>query len=79
MSQEQPCGICQGLGFRSLDDRQLDPAFNVWGLTRRIHSNGRVTWEGDCATCRSTGIALKSPEPQQGYWARLNPFGYQPR
>ena len=72
MSEQPVCNICRGLGFRSLDDQKLDPMFNVWGLTRRTHAGGRVTWEGPCIPCDGTGL---SPKPQQGYENRVGPFG----
>lgn len=54
-SRTLPCPICHGLGFVSHDDRQTGPGFNFTGLTRRVHPDGRVTWEGDCVWCKATG------------------------
>ena len=46
-----PCPACHGLGFVSHDEKHLNEAFNIWGLTRHAHADGRVTWEGDCRIC----------------------------
>jgi len=72
------CEICQGLGFRSLDDSKMRPESNVFGLDRVTHASGKVTWEGDCFHCHGTGDKPADHTPQQhGYWARLSPFGWQ--
>jgi hypothetical protein len=49
-SEFNPCMFCGGLGFVSW----LSPAA---GLTRRVHANGRETWEGDCPMCGGSGRA----------------------
>jgi hypothetical protein len=51
----KPCQACNGLGFRSLDDAKLHPLFNVAGLNRRVHPDGRITWEGQCIMCLGSG------------------------
>jgi DnaJ-class molecular chaperone len=65
MTEKNPCRFCSGLGFRSLDNSTLHPLFNVYGLHRREHRNGKVTWEGDCIMCHGTGFEAVRVEPQR--------------
>jgi DnaJ-class molecular chaperone len=76
MSGQTPCPICNTLGFVSHENRHLSPMFNVYGLIRKSHPGGRVTWEGECRSCGGTGFKPEPPPRQLPWWDRMNPFGF---